>query len=159
MSFLMKSICKCSVYLYNYHIYVVTPDDMVCHLVNGVKLACITSSPVISALLTCTVYKTNWYRRTEQTLTTYSSVLRMWFVCSCECTQVNKDPNLLPDVNLVLKWNDTRGDTVVATHAITEMICDGVVAFFGPEGTCFVEATVAQSRNIPMISYVSIVHL
>lgn len=54
-----------------------------------------------------------------------------------------------------MKWSDTRGDTVVATRAMTDMICDGVSAFFGPEGNCHVEAIVAQSRNIPMISYVS----
>jgi guanylate cyclase len=55
-----------------------------------------------------------------------------------------------------MRWNDTRGDTVVATRAMTDMVCDGVSAFFGPEGTCHVEAIVAQSRNIPMISYVSL---
>lgn len=68
---------------------------------------------------------------------------------------MNKDENLLPNVTLSLRWNDTRGDTVLATRAITEMICDGVATFFGPEGPCHVEAIVSQSRNIPMISYVS----
>lgn len=67
---------------------------------------------------------------------------------------MNSDPDLLPDVNLVLRWNDTRGDRVITTRAITDMLCDGVYAFFGPEGSCYVEAIVAQSRNIPMISYV-----
>lgn len=43
---------------------------------------------------------------------------------------------------------------MLATRAITEMICDGVATFFGPEGPCHVEAIVSQSRNIPMISYV-----
>lgn len=69
--------------------------------------------------------------------------------------QINNDPNILPNVTLVMRWNDTRGDTSEATNAMIEMICDGVVAFFGPEGACYVEAMVAQSRNIPMISYVS----
>lgn len=69
--------------------------------------------------------------------------------------QINNDPNILPDVNLVMRWNDTRGETVESTNAMIDMICDGVVAFFGPEGSCFVEATVAQARNLPMISYVS----
>lgn len=67
--------------------------------------------------------------------------------------EINANPNILPNVTLVLRWNDTRGDTVDATRAMIDMICDGVVAFFGPEGTCYVEAIVAQSRNIPMISY------
>lgn len=35
------------------------------------------------------------------------------------------------------------------------MICDGIAMIFGPEGHCYVEAIVTQSRNIPMISYVS----
>ncbi|XP_018335565.1 receptor-type guanylate cyclase Gyc76C [Agrilus planipennis] len=67
--------------------------------------------------------------------------------------EINNDPNLLPNVTLVYRWYDTRGDTVLATRAMTDMICDGVTAFFGPEGSCHVEAIVAQSRNIPMISY------
>lgn len=69
--------------------------------------------------------------------------------------QINDDVNLLPNVKLQLRWNDTKGDTVTATKAITEMICDGIVTIFGPEGHCYVEAIVSQSRNIPMISYVS----
>lgn len=69
---------------------------------------------------------------------------------------MNNDRSLLPNVTLSLRWNDTRGDTVLATRAITEMICDGVATFFGPEGPCHVEAIVSQSRNIPMISYVSL---
>uniref|UniRef100_A0A182PGB7 Guanylate cyclase n=1 Tax=Anopheles epiroticus TaxID=199890 RepID=A0A182PGB7_9DIPT len=67
--------------------------------------------------------------------------------------EINNDPELLPNVTLALRWNDTRGETVVATRVITEMICDGVAAFFGPEGTCQTEAIVSQSRDIPMISY------
>lgn len=69
--------------------------------------------------------------------------------------KVNNDRNLLPNVTLDLRWNDTRGDTVLATRAITEMICDDIATIFGPEGPCHVEAIVSQSRNIPMISYVS----
>ncbi|XP_055706306.1 receptor-type guanylate cyclase Gyc76C-like isoform X2 [Phlebotomus papatasi] len=67
--------------------------------------------------------------------------------------EINNNPHILPNVTLALRWNDTRGDTVLATRAITEMICDGVATFFGPEGPCHVEAIVSQSRNIPMISY------
>ncbi|XP_076756060.1 receptor-type guanylate cyclase Gyc76C [Xylocopa sonorina] len=67
--------------------------------------------------------------------------------------EINNDPNILPNVRLVMRWSDTRGETVEATKAMIDMICDGVAAFFGPEGSCYVEAIVAQSRNIPMISY------
>ena len=69
--------------------------------------------------------------------------------------EINNNPNILPNVTLALRWNDTKGDTVLATRAMTEMICDGVATFFGPEGNCHVEGIVSQSRNIPMISYVS----
>lgn len=69
--------------------------------------------------------------------------------------QINEDEELLPDVNLVLRYNDTKGDTVLTTRVMTDMLCDGVSAFFGPESSCYVESIVAQSRNIPMISYVS----
>ncbi|XP_069365373.1 receptor-type guanylate cyclase Gyc76C-like isoform X1 [Maniola hyperantus] len=67
--------------------------------------------------------------------------------------QINNGTALLPDVKLLLKWNDTRCDTVTATRMLTDMTCSGVVAFFGPEGRCHTEAIVAKSRNLPMISY------
>ncbi|XP_039746602.1 receptor-type guanylate cyclase Gyc76C-like isoform X2 [Pararge aegeria] len=66
---------------------------------------------------------------------------------------VNNSTKLLPDVKLLLKWNDTRCDTVTAIRMLTDMTCSGVVAFFGPEGRCHTEAIVAMSRNLPMISY------
>lgn len=69
--------------------------------------------------------------------------------------KINNDTSLLPNVHLALRWYDTKGETVLATRAITEMICDGIAMIFGPEGHCYVEAVVTQSRNIPMISYVS----
>lgn len=81
----------------------------------------------------------------------YSSEAVIFFLCF----QINNDPYLLPGVHLNLRWNDTRGDTVITTRCIVDMLCDGVSAFIGPEGSCHVEAIVAQSRNIPMISYVS----
>ena len=69
--------------------------------------------------------------------------------------QVNNDSKILKDIELVPRWNDTKGDRVRATLVITEMLCDGVAAFIGPEGSCFVESIVSQSWNVPMISYVS----
>ncbi|XP_049867019.1 receptor-type guanylate cyclase Gyc76C-like [Pectinophora gossypiella] len=66
---------------------------------------------------------------------------------------INENFDILPDVQLLLEWNDTRGDTVTATRLLTDMSCSGVVAFFGPEGRCHTEAIIAQSRNLPMISY------
>lgn len=72
-------------------------------------------------------------------------------------SQIEENPHLLPNVSLELKWDDTHGETIHATKTITQMICDKVAVFFGPEGnTCYTEAIVAQAWNIPMISYVSI---
>ncbi|CAH2086570.1 unnamed protein product [Euphydryas editha] len=67
--------------------------------------------------------------------------------------EINDGVELLPDVRLLLEWNDTKCDTVTATRLLTDMSCSGVVAFFGPEGRCHTEAIIAQSRNLPMISY------
>ncbi|XP_026742826.1 receptor-type guanylate cyclase Gyc76C-like isoform X2 [Trichoplusia ni] len=67
--------------------------------------------------------------------------------------ELNNSTELLPDVDLFLEWHDTKFDTVTATRLITDMSCAGVVAFFGPEGRCHTEAIIAQSRNLPMISY------
>ncbi|XP_063620274.1 receptor-type guanylate cyclase Gyc76C-like isoform X1 [Cydia splendana] len=67
--------------------------------------------------------------------------------------EVNNQDIILPDVELLLEWNDTRGDTVTATRLLTHMSCSGVAAVFGPEGHCNTEAIVAQSVNLPMISY------
>ncbi|KAJ8722786.1 hypothetical protein PYW07_003966 [Mythimna separata] len=67
--------------------------------------------------------------------------------------ELNNSTELLSDVHLNLEWHDTKFDTVTATRLLTDMSCAGVVAFFGPEGRCNTEAIVAQSRNLPMISY------
>lgn len=70
--------------------------------------------------------------------------------------EINTNSKILPNVELELQYNDTRGDIVTSTRAISEMICSGVSAIFGPEtGSCYVEAIVTQSRNIPMLAYVS----
>ncbi|KAJ8947966.1 hypothetical protein NQ318_021064, partial [Aromia moschata] len=73
--------------------------------------------------------------------------------------EINNDPTILPNVTLKLKWYDTRGETVVATKAMTDMICEGVSAFFGPENSCNVEAIISQARNIPMISYKAVTQM
>ncbi|KAI8435113.1 hypothetical protein MSG28_003501 [Choristoneura fumiferana] len=67
--------------------------------------------------------------------------------------EINNQTVILPDVEILLEWNDTKCDTVTATRLLTHMSCSGVVAFFGPEGRCNTEAVIAQSVNLPMISY------
>ncbi|PSN49479.1 Receptor-type guanylate cyclase Gyc76C [Blattella germanica] len=67
--------------------------------------------------------------------------------------EVNNSSEILKDVKLEANFEDTKGDRVLTTKVITQMICKGYDAFIGPEGTCFVESIVSQSQNIPMISY------
>ena len=66
-----------------------------------------------------------------------------------------KEKSLLPDgVELTLQLNDTRSDLLFTTKALTEMMCRQVVAVFGPENTCNVEATITSAWNRLMISHV-----
>jgi len=67
--------------------------------------------------------------------------------------KVNQDSDLLPNVTLVLKHGDTEGDPIKGTKILTDMLCEDVAAFFGPEVTCNVEATIAAAWNRTMISY------
>lgn len=69
--------------------------------------------------------------------------------------QINADPNILPNHTLKLIWGDTRGDTLTGVRLLTDQWRQGVVAFFGLEDSCSVEARVAAAWNLPLISYVS----
>jgi guanylate cyclase len=69
--------------------------------------------------------------------------------------QVNADPHILPNHTLHLIWGDTRGDTLTGVRLLTDQWRKGVVAFFGLEDSCSVEARVAAAWNLPLISYVS----
>ncbi|KAI9555200.1 hypothetical protein GHT06_017715 [Daphnia sinensis] len=67
-----------------------------------------------------------------------------------------EERHILPEgVSLVLQFNDTRSDLLLTTKALTEMMCRDVVAVFGPENTCSVEATIASAWNRLMISHVT----
>lgn len=70
-------------------------------------------------------------------------------------SQVNDDPKLLPGYRLEMLFSDTRGEMLQGTKAVLQSWRRGAVAFFGPEDSCYVEAAVAASLNLPMISYVS----
>ena len=68
--------------------------------------------------------------------------------------QINNCSSLLPDVELDFIYNDTQGDVLKSNAVLVDHICNNVAAFIGPEGpNCNVEATVAASRNLAMISY------
>lgn len=65
-----------------------------------------------------------------------------------------EERHILPEgVSLVLQFNDTKSDLLLTTKALTEMMCRDVVAVFGPENTCSVEATIASAWNRLMISH------
>ncbi|GIY00713.1 receptor-type guanylate cyclase Gyc76C [Caerostris extrusa] len=68
---------------------------------------------------------------------------------------INSNASYLNGHKLRMIYNDTEGDTLIGTYVTIEQWREGAVAFFGPEDSCAVEATVAASLNLPMISYVS----
>lgn len=64
------------------------------------------------------------------------------------------DPTFLQNKTFEVVYNDTQGDTLAGTTAMLhQWSSEGVVAFFGPEDSCKVEATVASALNLPMISH------
>ena len=69
--------------------------------------------------------------------------------------QINRDPSILRDHTLELKYLDNQADTLTSISALTTLWKNGSVAFFGPEETCQTEAEIAAAWNLPMYSYVS----
>ncbi len=72
---------------------------------------------------------------------------------------INRHPTVLKDVELRFIISDTWADTLNGTRALTHQWRQGAVAFFGPDESCEVEARVAASWNLPMLSYVSIINI
>lgn len=68
---------------------------------------------------------------------------------------VNNNSSFLKGHKLSMIYSDTEGDTLIGTNVTIQQWRQGAIAFFGPEDSCEVEATVAASLNLPMISYVS----
>ena len=67
---------------------------------------------------------------------------------------INKNRSeLLGGRQLKLLYNDTAAISINGTAAVIWQWRSGAVAFFGPEDTCEVEATIAAALNLPMISY------
>ncbi|XP_068223705.1 receptor-type guanylate cyclase Gyc76C-like isoform X2 [Palaemon carinicauda] len=48
---------------------------------------------------------------------------------------------------------DTEGSEVIGSRVLVDLLCENVSAIFGPEHTCYVEGTIAEGKNLPMISY------
>ncbi|GFT72222.1 receptor-type guanylate cyclase Gyc76C [Nephila pilipes] len=71
---------------------------------------------------------------------------------------VNNNASFLNGHKLQMIYNDTEGDTLIGTYVTIQQWREGAIAFFGPEDSCAVEATVAASLNLPMISYVSTIY-
>ncbi|XP_041363434.1 receptor-type guanylate cyclase Gyc76C-like [Gigantopelta aegis] len=63
------------------------------------------------------------------------------------------DDLLIPGHRVNMIWADTRANSLLATRYLAEQWREGAVAFFGPEESCTVEARVAASFQLPMISY------
>ena len=70
---------------------------------------------------------------------------------------INNREDLLPNHRLVLSdMYNTGSNELGSIRLLTSQWKEGVVAFFGPDQTCTVEARAAAAWNLPMISYVSI---
>ena len=69
--------------------------------------------------------------------------------------KINSDPDLLAGHRMSFVWVDTQADTLIAVSKMSQLWINGTVAFFGPEDFCDVEARIASSWNLPMISYAS----
>ncbi|KAI1290380.1 Guanylate cyclase 32E [Halotydeus destructor] len=68
--------------------------------------------------------------------------------------QINsQNSSLLGNRKLQLVYNDTQGETLTSTKAMLDQWRQGVQAWFGPEDSCIVEATIAASLNLPLITY------
>uniref|UniRef100_A0A147BCC9 Guanylate cyclase n=1 Tax=Ixodes ricinus TaxID=34613 RepID=A0A147BCC9_IXORI len=69
-------------------------------------------------------------------------------------SDINKDDRLLPGFRLTFKpENVGQVGTSVAIQKMTSLWQSGVVAFIGPDESCYAEALVADAWNMPMITY------
>lgn len=68
-------------------------------------------------------------------------------------SKINNDTSKFNGKRIELIANDTEGQTLLSTSALLHQWRQGAVAFFGPEDSCEVEATIASAINLPMISY------
>ncbi|KAK7023426.1 hypothetical protein SK128_027218 [Halocaridina rubra] len=66
----------------------------------------------------------------------------------------NYEKRILPQ-NYILRYGvyDTFGSESVGSSLLVDLLCQNVSAIFGPEHTCYVEGTMAEGKNLPMISY------
>ncbi|XP_053208888.1 receptor-type guanylate cyclase Gyc76C-like isoform X2 [Panonychus citri] len=67
--------------------------------------------------------------------------------------KINSNSSFLNGTRLEFIYNDTLGETLKSTAAMLYQWSKGVIGFIGPEDSCDVEATIAASLKIPMISY------
>ncbi|XP_045131780.1 receptor-type guanylate cyclase Gyc76C-like isoform X2 [Portunus trituberculatus] len=67
--------------------------------------------------------------------------------------KVNESGILPEGYKLRYEFFDTHGDEVEGSSIMVDLLCRNVTALFGPEHTCFVEGTIAQGQNLPLISY------
>ena len=68
---------------------------------------------------------------------------------------INKDPTLLPGINLSFIWADSECDEEKSIEALIHQREKGVHAFIGFGCKCFTQARMAAALNLPIISHVS----
>lgn len=67
--------------------------------------------------------------------------------------EVNKNFTLPENYMLRIRYFDTQGLDTQGSSKVVDLLCNKVSAIFGPEHTCYVEGTIAEGKNLPMISY------
>lgn len=60
---------------------------------------------------------------------------------------------MLKDTNLELKYYGKAESSLMITNMMLQQWKEGAIAFIGPDDSCEVEATIAASLNLPLISY------
>lgn len=70
---------------------------------------------------------------------------------------INENPDILPEYNVSFYFGNTTGEEKDSLLKMAQLHREGVLAFFGPDLTCDIEARFAAAVNLPIISYVSII--
>lgn len=66
---------------------------------------------------------------------------------------INNNNLILPNYTLKYIFGNTCGDEIRSTKYFMNHWKQGAKAFFGPEMNCRIEATMAASQNLPIISH------
>lgn len=72
--------------------------------------------------------------------------------------QINNDSSILPNHTLEFLVAETYSQELHSIKETVELIDRNISVYIGPQETCVHEGRIAASFNLPMISYVSLLH-